>query len=165
MIIRECDVHHGPYNDLVLDGNWPFLYSVHSQNAALGRIDDRRRQQRSIDATVADGKCTALKFFHFQLVVARAAPEVAYGDLEFSEAHTFRIAQYRYYQTFAAPNGYADVIVMVIDNVVPANLGIDCRKEFQRVDATLYKKRHESEFHVVLLLKRFSVFLPQSNHS
>ena len=44
----------GRIDDLVVDDDRPFLDGVHAQDAALRRVEDRRRQQRAEDPAVGD---------------------------------------------------------------------------------------------------------------
>ena len=63
VIVRERDVHHRAHDDRVVDDDRALLNGVQAQDAALGRIQDRRRQQRPVDAAVGDRERAA-----FQLV-------------------------------------------------------------------------------------------------
>jgi hypothetical protein len=47
MIIGMGDVHHRPDHDLAVFRHWAILSGVHAENAALRRIEDRRRHQRA----------------------------------------------------------------------------------------------------------------------
>jgi hypothetical protein len=79
MIVGQRDVHHRADHHLALVGDGPLLDGVQAQYAALRGIDDRRRQQRSVDAAVGDRKGAACQFFRADFVRFGALGEV--GDL------------------------------------------------------------------------------------
>src|SRR5262249_28057482 len=56
MIIRKREVHHGANLDLPIHRDRTVLDLMHSQNPALRRVQDRRREKRAVDAAVRDGK-------------------------------------------------------------------------------------------------------------
>ena len=76
------------------------------------------------------------------------------GLFDFRKAHPFRVAQDRHDQPAFARNRHADIEIIVIDNVVPANLRIELRELFQGVNDRVHKKRHEAEFDLVTFFKR-----------
>src|SRR5918996_226146 len=114
MVVGQRDVHHRANDDGALVRDRPLLDGVHSQNAALGRINDRRREQGSVDTAVADGESTALKLLEFEFVFLRAPNEVSNSELDLSKAHFVGVAQNRYHQALAAADGNADIVVVSV---------------------------------------------------
>src|ERR1019366_4630011 len=51
-VVAEGHEHHGPDNDLAVDGDGPLVNRMHAENGSLRRIDDRRGQQRTEGAAV-----------------------------------------------------------------------------------------------------------------
>src|SRR4051812_751491 len=63
MIVGERQIHHRANNNLSVANDGAVLNGVHSQNAALRRIENRRGKQRTINSAVADREGAALQFF------------------------------------------------------------------------------------------------------
>src|SRR5262249_31564752 len=61
VVVRERQVHHRPDHDLVVDGDRALLDRVHAEDAALGWVQDWRREERAEDAAVGDREGTALE--------------------------------------------------------------------------------------------------------
>ena len=59
---------------------------MHSQNGALRRIEDRRRQQRAKHAAIGDGERAALQIVDADLAVAGLDGQVGDGFLDRGEA-------------------------------------------------------------------------------
>ena len=53
VVIGECDIHHRPDLDFVVNCYGPSLDFVHAEDAGLRRVEDRRRHQRAVDAAIA----------------------------------------------------------------------------------------------------------------
>ena len=58
----------------------------------------------------------------------------------------------------------ADVVVVLVDDVVAVDLGVDLREFLQRDDRRLDEERHEAEPHAVLLLEAPPPALAQRHH-
>src|SRR5262249_4061880 len=43
VVVRQCEVHHGPNNHRIIPNNSPLLNRVHPEDGALWRIQYRRR--------------------------------------------------------------------------------------------------------------------------
>ena len=56
MVVGQRDVHHRPDDHLALAGDRALFDLVQAENAHLGRVEDRRAQQRAEHAAVGDGK-------------------------------------------------------------------------------------------------------------
>src|SRR2546426_750261 len=148
MVVSQGHIHHGADDDVALASHGPLLYRVQPEDAALRRIDNGRGEQRAIDATIADGERAALEFFDFEFVLLCAAREVANGHLDFGKAQPLGVPQDRDHQALAAADSYADVIVIVIDDVRSANLRVELRDKLQRLDGSLNEEGHEAKLYV-----------------
>ena len=60
VIVGEGQIHHGADDDLIVDDDGPLDDVVHAQDAALGRVEDRGREERAEDAAIGDGERAAL---------------------------------------------------------------------------------------------------------
>src|SRR5215218_6886000 len=67
MIVTQGKIHHRPHHDLSLEGHWPLLNRVHAEDAALRRIQNRRAEERAINAAIGNRKRAALKFLDLDL--------------------------------------------------------------------------------------------------
>ena len=112
MIVGEGDVHHRADDDLAVAGDRAVLDGVQAEDAALRRVDDRRREQRAVDAAVGDGERAALQLVEADLVFAGAAGEVGDRLFDLGEAHELGVAQDRHDEALAAADGDADVVVV-----------------------------------------------------
>ena len=61
VVVGEGQVHHRADHDLVVDDDGPLLDGVHAEDAALGRVEDRRGEERAEDAAVGDREGAALE--------------------------------------------------------------------------------------------------------
>ena len=73
--------------------------------------------------------------------------------LDLGEAARVGVAQHRHDQAAVGRDRDADVVVLVIDDVVAVDRRIDDREASQRLDARLDEERREAELHAVLLLE------------
>ena len=146
MIVGHCQVHHGPDDHLAIAGDRSILDRMHAEYAALRGIDDGRRQQRAIDAAVADRKGSARQFLGAELAVLSALGEVSDGEFDFGETHAFGVPQDGNHQSLAAADGDANIVVVVVNNLATLDFGIDRRECLEGIDSRLDEERHESEF-------------------
>lgn len=66
---------------------------MHSEDRALWRIDDRRSQQRSEDASVADREGAAVHVFNSESSVLGLDTKSVDAQLDFGIVHAFDVAQ------------------------------------------------------------------------
>jgi hypothetical protein len=110
--------------DLAVERDRAILDVVQAEDATLGRVDDRRRQQRAVDAAVADGEGAAGQLLEGELVVARRWPRSAMVLLDLGEAQPLGAANDRHHEALAAADRDADVVVVLVDDVVAADLAL-----------------------------------------
>ena len=63
MVVAERHIHHRADDDLAVEGDRALLNLVQPEDADLGRVEDRRAQQRTEDAAVGDGEGAAAQVF------------------------------------------------------------------------------------------------------
>ena len=88
------------------------------------------------------------------------------GDLLLDLRHRQRVgvAQHRHHQPAAAGHRDADVVVVLEDDLVALDLGVDQREGLQRLDRRRHEEAHEAQLHAVPLLEPLGVGLPQRHH-
>src|SRR5215471_9407146 len=137
VVVSERHVHHRTNDNCPFSDNGSFLNRVHPENAALRRVDDRRRKQRAVDASVGNRKGSAPELIEIELVGFSPAREIVYGTLDLGKAHAFGVAKHRNHEAPAAADGDADVIVVAIDDISTAHLGINLWNQLERFDRRL----------------------------
>lgn len=78
---------------LSLDGDGSLECSVHSEDGALWRIDDRSSQQRSEDASVADSESAAVHVLNGECSVLGLDAKSIDTQLDLGVVHAFDVAQ------------------------------------------------------------------------
>src|SRR5262245_56158884 len=87
VVVSQRHIHHRTNDNCPFPGNGPVLNRVHPEDAALRRVDDRRRKQRAVDASVGNRKGAAPKLIEIELVSFSPSSEIADGALDLGEAH------------------------------------------------------------------------------
>ncbi len=161
MVVGERQIHHRPrLHRAIGHDHRAHLRLVHAEDAGLGRIQDRRREERAVDAAVRNGEGAAGKVVEAELAVPGLAGELADRLLDAGEAHVLRIAQDRHDEPLLRADRDADVVVVLKDDLVAVDLGVDRRHVAQALDRRLHEERHEAEAHAVALLEVVAEFLP-----
>ena len=125
VVVGEGDVHHRADDDLAFAGDGAVLNGVHAEDAALGRIDDRRREERAEDAAVGDRERAAFEVVGLELVVrGRAAAKSSIACSISAKLSRSANAQHGHDQALRAADGDADVVVVAVDDVRAADFGI-----------------------------------------
>ena len=161
MIIAQRHIHHAAHHDLVTHHDGSLFDLVQTQDARLRRVQDRHRQHRAIDAAIRDGEGAAGHFLDGQLAVARPAAEI--GDLRFDicETHLVGVAQDRHHQTLRCANGHADIVIILVDDLVAMDFRVDRGHFLQGADRRLGEEGHEAQLDAVFLLEGIAIFGPQ----
>src|SRR4029453_9779475 len=110
MIVTQREIHHWAHFHFVVHSNWSRHDFMHAKNAALGWIQDRRGEQRSVHSAVCDGKGAALQIFDLQFAVARPASVIGDVTLQISKTFLARIAYDRHNEPALRADCYADII-------------------------------------------------------
>ena len=80
--------------------------------------------------------------------------EIADRLLDLRERHPVGVAKHRDDEAPFGADGHADVVVVLVDDLVALNLGVELRERFQRGDARLDEERRDAQADAVLLLER-----------
>ena len=128
MIVGQGQVHHRADFDLPADRHGTVLDLVHTQDRRLRRVQDRGGHQRAIDAAVGDAEGAAGHFVDLQSAVAGTLAEIGDGALDLRETHLVGVAHHRHDQSICAADGDAHVDVVLVDDVVAVDLGVDGRE-------------------------------------
>src|SRR3546814_3406266 len=70
-----------------------------------------------------------------------------------------------YTTLFRSADGDADVVVVLVDDLVAVDLGVDRRQLLQRGERRLHEEAHEAELDPVLLLEAVLVFVRSEEHT
>jgi hypothetical protein len=93
--------------------------------AGLRRVEDRRRHQRAVDAAVGDREGAAGQVGDAELAVARLVAELGDSLLDLGKGARIGVAQHRHHQALRRADGDTDVVVVLVDQLVALDLGID----------------------------------------
>ena len=118
---------------------------MHAENAALRRVQDRRRHQRAVDAAIGDGEGTAGHVVRRDLAVAGAVAEVGDAGLDFSKAETAGVTHHRNDKPLRRADGNPDIIVVLVDDVGAVDFGVHRWKFLKRLDRGQHEHAHEAE--------------------
>ncbi len=105
MIVAERQIHHRADFYFPVHGNGPRYDFVHAENPALRRIQDRRREERSVHATVRDREITTLQIFNLQFSFARCRGVIGNVALQIGKTFLVRIAHHRHDKPTFRPDG------------------------------------------------------------
>ena len=151
MIVGQGQVHHRTRHNLTIAHHRPVLDRMHTQNRALGRVQDRRRKHRAVDAAVADAEGAPLQIGDGQAIGLDLLGKSGNGLLDFIQLHAVGVAQDRHHQPLFTADGDADIVKIVQNDVIAVDAGIDVRKLFQRLYAGLDEEGHEAQRNAVAL--------------
>ena len=164
MIITQREIHHRANFNFPVNGNWSRHDLMHAEDAALWRIQDRRGEERSVHSAVCDGECAALQVFDFQFSVARPAGEIGDVTLQLGKTFLVRIAHDRDNESALSADRDADVVKIVLDEIVSFDAAVDYWHRFERFHTCLDKERHQTQFDVVLFRELLLRFCTQFLH-
>ena len=97
------------------------------------------------------------------LFVCGSLGEVVDRLLDLGEAHPLGVPQHRHDQAAVAADGDADVEVVVVDDLVAVDLGVDLGALLERVDRRLDEERHEAELDAVRFFGTIRLCSPRSS--
>ena len=157
VVVAQGDVHHWADDDLAVDGHRAIFDRVHSEDAALRWVDDRRRHQAAVGATVGDGEGAALHVVDGELAFAGFKGVAANRFLDVGKGHVLGVLEDRHHQALFGADGDTDIDVVERDHIGAINLAVDAGIFFQRLHRSDGKYRHKAQADAVLL---FEVFLP-----
>ena len=112
---------------------------MHAQDGALGRVEDRRREHRAEDPAIGDRERAAAEVVHRDRPLAGLGGVAGDGLLDRREREPVGIADHRDHQPLLGADRHADVVVILIDDLVALDPGIDRGERLKASIAALTK--------------------------
>ena len=103
---------------------------MHPEDSALRRVQDRRAQERAVNAAIRDRENAALQVFDFDFPFARLGCVIGNVALEIGETFLVGVADHGHDQAALGADGDADVEVIVLNEVVAFDPAVDRRHFF-----------------------------------
>ncbi len=164
VIVAERQVHHGTDDHLSVHGDRAFLDAVKAEDAHLGRIEDRGAEQRTEDAAVGDGKGTAAQIFQGEGPILRSLGKVADLSLDLGKGHATGVAQHRHDQAFFGADGNTDIVVILEQDFIALNFGVQPGEGFEGADDGFDEEGHEPELDAVFFAEGVLAAFAQLDH-
>ncbi len=161
MIVGQCHIHHRADDHLAGDCDGPLLDGVQAEDAALGWIDQRRGQQRSINAAVGEGERAAPQFVRFDFIFLHPLRKVSDALLDLSKTHPPGVAEHGNDQPTTAADGNRDVMIVAIDDIAAANFGVELRNLPESFHGRFDEERHEAQLDLVAFEESLLIFFAQ----
>ena len=137
---------------------------MHAEDARLRRVQDRGRHQRSVHPAVRDRERSALEIVDRKRAIARLLSQGGDSALDSGETQGVGVAHHGNDEAPLAADGDADVVVILEDQILPIDLGVDRRYVLQGGDAGFDEKAHEAELHAVAFLEDVLVLTTERHH-
>ncbi len=118
-------------------------------------------KQRAEDAAVGDRERSALEVVDRDRPFARLGREGGDGLLDRGEREPVGVADDRHHQPALGAHGHADVVVVVVDDLVAVDPALTAGKAFKASTAALTKNDMKPSDDAVLLLKSLLVLVAQ----
>src|SRR5439155_533062 len=164
VIVGERHVHHRAHHHLIPYGDRTLLDLVHAEDAALGRVEDRRGKERTIASAVRNRERPARELVELERPLARPLGEPGELALDLGETQPVGIAHHRHHQAALGGDRDAHVDAPLVDDVGAANLGVELGNLVERDPAGAGEEAHEPEPHPVAPLEALAVALPDLEH-
>src|SRR5690554_728400 len=132
---------------------------MHTQNGSLRRVQDRRGDQGSENATVGDGEGTASHVLNGQLAVFGLAAELNNFLFNIGQAHGVGVTQNRDNQATVGGNSHAYVLVPVVNHIATIDGRVHHREPLQGFRCSFGEERHETKLDAVTFHKAVLVLL------
>ena len=137
---------------------------MHPQNTALRWVQNWRRHQRAIDAAIRDREGAASHLIWFNLAVTRPQAEITNCALKISQRHVTCILYHRHDKTLRRANRYADIVIILIDDIGAFYFCVDGWKITQRLNGGKGKHAHEAEANAMHGLEFLLILSPHRHH-
>ena len=92
------------------------------------------------------------------------APKSAIAVSISAKTQVVGVAQDRHDKSALGADGNADMVVVLVDDIVTVDFGIDGRDFLQRLDTGLDEEAHQPELGAMLLLELLAVVAPKLHH-
>ena len=127
-------------------------------------VDDRRGDERAEHAAVRDRERAAGEIIHRELAVARALRHVRDLARDLEHAFRVRVLDVRYDEPLVGCDRDAHVHVVLVDDRVAVDLGVDDGIRLERHACRAHEERHEGELDAVLLLDALLEPVAKAHH-
>ena len=120
-------------------------------------VDDRRAEHGAVDAAIGDREDSAFEVFKLDLAISGGFGESE--DVLFDSGKVFLIAVAYdgYHEALVCADGDADVVVVLLDDFIAFNAGIDFGHGLQCVGYGFGEEGHEAELDAVAFDEGFLV--------
>ncbi len=164
MVVGESQIHNGADDDLAVAHDRAVRNGVHPQHRALGRVDNRGGENRAVHAAVGNGKGPPFQIGQGNLVVFDLPGKVGDGLLNLGEMHLIRTAQHRHHQPLFSTDSNPDMVVVIREDIVAVDAGVDFGEGFKGLHAGFHKKRHQPQLDAMTLLKTLLMLFAQGHN-
>lgn len=151
VVVGKGNVHHRADLNLAVNSNGSLLNGVHAQNGALGHVDNGSTHHRAKDTTVRDGEGTAGQVLNGNLAITGLGSVLGNALLNLDKRQRLSVADDGGDETLGGGNGNRDIDIVVVDDRVTLDSGVDSGQLLKSVARSLDEGRHESKLDVVLL--------------
>ena len=154
-----ADANHVPFRRL--DDCWLLANGTQGEDANLRLIDDGRAHDVAEGADVGHGVCSASGIIRLELSISCSVSEVVDPRSQTDQTQLVRVVNDRHDQIAGRQRRrHAQIDLLLDDNPVAVNTGIDAREIPNGLDNGLSNQRRESQFGSVRLLEGSLVALP-----
>mmetsp|Transcript_11615 Transcript_11615/g.34891 ORF Transcript_11615/g.34891 Transcript_11615/m.34891 type:complete len:327 (+) Transcript_11615:382-1362(+) len=153
MIVCQCHVHDGPWQNLLAHYSGALGDGVHAEDGGLGRVDDGRGQHAAVHAAIADGEGAARHVINADGAVPRLLAQYVDRALHAGKVQLVHVTQHWHYQALGCRHGNADIAVVTVDDVGAVDDSIHGGNGQQSLGAGLDEGTHEAQLHAMLLQK------------
>ena len=130
----------------------------------MRRVKNGGGQQRAVSASIGDSECAACQVLQAQFAVTSLDGKIQHGFFNAAEIQLVNFAEDGYNETPFAGYGDAYVVIVVVDNIVTFDAGVDHREALQGFDCGFDEKRHEPQLYLVFLLEAGFVLVAHFKH-
>ena len=155
VVVAERQIPHRPDRDRIVDHDGTFLDVADAEDRHLRLVDDRHAEQRAEHAGIRDGERAAADFVRLELLRARARRQIRDRAAQAEQVLFVRVLDDGDDQPPVERDRDAEVDVLVIDDVVAVDRGVDDRHGAKRVDDGLQDERQKGQLGAGGLVLRF----------
>ena len=128
MVVAERQIRHRPNRDRIVDDDRALLDRADAENRHLRLVDDRHAELRAELAGVGDGERAAVHFFRLELLRARPLGDVGDRAAQPEQVLLVGVLDDRHDQAALERDGDPEVDVLLVDDVVAVERGVDDRE-------------------------------------
>src|SRR5262249_1861522 len=149
VIVTKREIHHRADFHLAINRHGTRHDFVHPKNSALWWVQNRRGEERAVNAAVCNGECAALKVFKLQFSFTRSSRVTGNVALQIGKTFLVRVAHDRHHKSALRPNRYADVVEVILNEIITVDAAVHYGHSFERFDSRFHEERHQPKFDTV----------------